>query len=116
VVTVLGLTFKENVPDIRNSKVVDIIRELKSFGASVQVHDPIASAEDVASEYGINLTEYDQLQSGETVIIAVPHEIYLKWGWPMIVPLLKNGRGIVMDLKSRLDRAKAPEGIELWRL
>jgi UDP-N-acetyl-D-glucosamine/UDP-N-acetyl-D-galactosamine dehydrogenase len=116
VVTVLGLTFKENVPDIRNSKVIDIIRELKSFGAVVQVHDPYASLEGAIHEYGITLTPYEELRPAETVIFAVPHEVYLKSGWPMIVPLLKNGAGTVMDLKSRLDRLQAPKNIELWRL
>jgi UDP-N-acetyl-D-galactosamine dehydrogenase len=115
-VTILGLTFKENVPDIRNSKVIDIVRELKSFGAAVQVHDPFASFEGAIHEYRITLTPYEQLLPAETVIFAVPHESYLKSGWPMIVSLLKNGRGTVMDLKSRLERSQAPEGVQLWRL
>jgi UDP-N-acetyl-D-galactosamine dehydrogenase len=115
-VTVLGLTFKENVPDIRNSKVVDIVHELHSFGASVQVHDPLASPADANHEYGIELTDIDRLEPVEAVIVAVPHATYLKPGWPLIVSLLKNSRGIVMDVKSRLDRAKIPPGVELWRL
>ena len=115
-VTVLGLTFKEDVPDIRNSKVVDIVHELHSFGASVQVHDPLASAADANHEYGIKLTDFDQLEPVEAVIVAVPHKPYLQSGWPLIVSLLKNSRGIVMDVKSRLDRATAPPGVELWRL
>ena len=115
-VTVLGLTFKENVPDIRNSKVVDIVHELHSFGASVQVHDPLASPADANHEYGIKLTDIDRLEPVEAVIVAVPHETYLKSGWPLIVSLLKNARGVVMDVKSRLDRANVPTGVELWRL
>ena len=115
-VTVLGLTFKENVPDIRNSRVVDIVHELNSFGASVQVHDPLASPVDADREYGIKLTEIDKLQPAEAVIVAVPHQTYLQSGWPLIVSLLKNARGIVMDVKSRLDRAKMPPNVELWRL
>lgn len=115
-VTVLGLTFKENVPDIRNSRVVDIIRELSSFGASVQIHDPLASAADAEHEYRVTLTEFDRLEPAEAVIVAVPHQMYLQSGWPMIVSLLKNARGIVLDVKSRLDRATTPSGIELWRL
>ena len=115
-VTVLGLTFKENVPDIRNSKVVDIVHELHSFGATVQVHDPLASPADANHEYGIKLTDLDRLQPVEAVIVAVPHETYLKSGWPLIVSLLKNARGVVLDVKSRLDRAQAPPGVELWRL
>lgn len=116
VVTILGLTFKENVPDIRNSRVVDIVHELKSFGASVQVHDPLASPADADAEYGIQLVQIDRLERTEAVIVAVPHEIYLKSGWPLIVSLLKDARGIVMDLKSRLDRASTPTGVTLWRL
>ena len=115
-VTVLGLTFKEDVPDIRNSKVADIVHELNSFGASVQVHDPLASTADADAEYGIKLVEIDRLEPTEAVIMAVPHEMYLKSGWPLIVSLLKNARGIVMDVKSRLDRATIPPGVELWRL
>jgi UDP-N-acetyl-D-galactosamine dehydrogenase len=115
-VTVLGLTFKENVPDIRNSRVVDIIRELNSFGASVQVHDPLASPADADREYGIELTELERLQPADAVIVAVPHEKYLNSGWPLISTLLKNTGSIVIDVKSRLDRAKTPSGVELWRL
>ena len=115
-VTVLGLTFKENVPDIRNSKVVDIVHELHSFGASVQVHDPLASPADVDHEYGIKLVEIGRMEPAEAVIVAVAHEMYIKSGWPFIVSLLNNARGIVMDVKSRLDRANVPTGVEFWRL
>jgi UDP-N-acetyl-D-glucosamine/UDP-N-acetyl-D-galactosamine dehydrogenase len=115
-VTILGLTFKENVPDIRNSKVKDILAELNAFGASVQVHDPLAAAGEVRREFGIELAASDDLAPADVIILAVPHEAYLAEGWPFLVRLLKNGRGIVMDLKARLDRARAPSGIELWRL
>ena len=115
-VTVLGLTFKEDIPDIRNSQVVDIVDELRSFGASVQVHDPLASSNDVKREYGIKLMDIDQLEPVEAVIVAVPHKTYLKSGWPLIRSLLKNERGVVLDVKSRFDRAQTPLGVELWRL
>jgi UDP-N-acetyl-D-galactosamine dehydrogenase len=115
-VTVLGLTFKENVPDIRNSKVVDIVRELRGFGANVQVHDPFAVAADAVHEYGIDLVDDSNLAPADAVVLAVAHDRYIKAGWPSIVGLLKNGRGIVMDVKSGLDRKSKPEGIELWRL
>jgi UDP-N-acetyl-D-glucosamine/UDP-N-acetyl-D-galactosamine dehydrogenase len=115
-VTVLGLTFKENVPDVRNSKVIDIVSELRSFGASVQVHDPLADAGEVRHEYGIELMARDAIAPADAVVLAVPHEAYLTDGWRGVVPLLKNGRGIVIDVKARLDRAKTPEGVELWRL
>jgi UDP-N-acetyl-D-galactosamine dehydrogenase len=115
-VTILGLTFKENVLDIRNSKVADIVQELNEYGAEVQIHDPLASPDEARHEYGINLTEYDRLEPVEAVILAVPHETYLKSGWPFIVSLLKNAGGMVIDVKSRLDRDTKPPGVELWRL
>jgi len=115
-VTILGLTFKENVPDIRNSKVTDILAELNAFGATVQVHDPLAAASEVKHEYGIELVERDNLVPADAVVFAVPHQAYLAEGWPFVVRLLKNGCGVVIDLKAKLDRAGKPSGIELWRL
>jgi UDP-N-acetyl-D-galactosamine dehydrogenase len=115
-VTVLGLTFKENVPDIRNSRVVDIVREFQSFGVPVQVHDPFADAGEADRAYGITVVARDALRAADAVVLAVPHDAYLAAGWPMIGALLKGGRGLVMDVKSKLDRASMPTGIELWRL
>jgi UDP-N-acetyl-D-galactosamine dehydrogenase len=115
-VTILGLTFKENVPDVRNSKVVDIVSELRSFGATVQVHDPLALAREVRREYGIELMERDAIAPADAVVLAVPHNAYVAEGWRGVVPLLKNGRGVVIDIKARLDRVTKPEGVELWRL
>jgi UDP-N-acetyl-D-glucosamine/UDP-N-acetyl-D-galactosamine dehydrogenase len=116
VVTVLGLTFKENVPDTRNSRVIDIIRELESFGLSVQVHDPMANAADARNEYDVILTELDALQPADALVLAVAHESYIRGGWPLIERLLRDGGGFVLDVKTRLDRADKPAGIELWRL
>jgi UDP-N-acetyl-D-glucosamine/UDP-N-acetyl-D-galactosamine dehydrogenase len=116
IVTVLGLTFKENVPDIRNSRVVDIIRELESFGLAVQVHDPLANAADASRECGVKLTELAALQPSDAVILAVSHTAYLEGGWPLIQGLLNDGKGLVLDVKMKLDRASQPAGIELWRL
>jgi UDP-N-acetyl-D-galactosamine dehydrogenase len=115
-ITVLGLTFKENVPDIRNSKVVDIIRELESFGVAVQVHDPLAQADAAKHEYGIRLSPYDALVPADAVVLAVSHDQYVADGWPAIARLLKDGRGIVFDIKAKLDPAGAPCGVQLWRL
>jgi len=115
-VTILGLTFKENVPDIRNSKSVDIVRELWSFGLDVQVHDPLAASAHALHEYGITLTDTAALAPADAVVLAVPHESYLAEGWCSIERLLKNGTGLVMDLKAKLDRATKPAGVELWRL
>ncbi|HEU5275991.1 MAG TPA: nucleotide sugar dehydrogenase [Xanthobacteraceae bacterium] len=116
VVTVLGLTFKENVPDIRNSKVVDIVRELKSFGIAAQVHDPFAVPEEAEGEYGVALCDMPDLRRADAVIFAVAHADYVRGGWPMIGKLLKPAGGVVLDVKSVLDRAGKPAGVELWRL
>jgi UDP-N-acetyl-D-galactosamine dehydrogenase len=115
-VTVLGLTFKENVPDLRNSKVVDIVTELRSAGVSVQVHDPIALAEEAQREYGVELLSLDKLQPADAIILAVSHEAYLAGGWPLMQRLLRGGVGIVLDVKLKLDRPTKPANIELWRL
>ncbi|MGA9004032.1 MAG: nucleotide sugar dehydrogenase, partial [Pseudolabrys sp.] len=115
-VTVLGMTFKENVPDIRNSKVIDISRELERAGVGVQVSDPIASAEEAADEYGIGLIPIETLRPADAVILAVAHKEYVDGGWQLVSKLLKDQQGIVLDVKAKLDRTKKPEGIELWRL
>jgi UDP-N-acetyl-D-glucosamine/UDP-N-acetyl-D-galactosamine dehydrogenase len=115
-VTILGITFKENVPDIRNSKVVDIARELQRVGVRVQVTDPIASAEETVHECGIELMPLESLQPADAVIFAVAHKDYVTGSWPLVAKLLKKGQGIVLDVKAKLDRTKKPEGIDLWRL
>src|SRR5689334_4799150 len=76
-VNILGLTFKENVPDIRNSKVIDIIRELHEFGVETYVHDPLASHEDALHEYGLRLCDWDTLPAADAVVMAVSHKQFL---------------------------------------
>jgi UDP-N-acetyl-D-galactosamine dehydrogenase len=115
-VTILGMTFKENVPDIRNSKVIDIARELQRVGVVVQVTDPLASVEETAHEYGLKLKPLESVLPADAVIVAVAHRDYVAGDWPLIVKLLKGGQGVVLDVKGKLDRAKRPEGIDLWRL
>ncbi len=115
VVTVLGMTFKENVGDTRNSKVVDIIRELRSSGADVQVTDPLAAPDEVV-EYGVTLEPLQSLRKADAVVFAVSHGDYVAGGWPLVTSLLKGGQGVVVDVKSVLDRGAKPEGVELWRL
>ncbi len=116
VVTILGMTFKEDVPDIRNSRVIDIVRELEYFGVRTQVHDPMALAAETKHEYGVELTPMAVLEPADAVILAVAHRDYLKEGWSLVGRLLKNGKGAVLDVKSRLDRKQKPEEIDLWRL
>jgi len=115
-VTILGMTFKENVPDTRNSKVADIVEELRSFGLPVQVHDPLADPREVKRDYGIELIAMDALQPADAVIFAVAHEPFVRGGWGLLTQLLKGGAGIVFDVKSQLDRAQRPSSVELWRL
>ncbi len=116
VVTVLGLTFKEDVPDTRNSRVVDVIRELQSFGLTVQVSDPMADPADAMHEYGVKLIDFASLRPADAVIMAVAHKTYVDGGWPMMQKLLTSGHGLVLDVKMKLERSKLPAGIELWRL
>jgi UDP-N-acetyl-D-galactosamine dehydrogenase len=115
-VTILGLTFKENVPDIRNSKVVDIARELDLFGIDVQIHDPLAIPAEAEQEYGLTLKKQDALLPADAVILAVPHDTYLEVGWPLVSGLLKGGCGVVMDVKSKLPRSAQPKDVAHWRL
>lgn len=115
-VTILGLTFKENVPDLRNSKVIDIIKELNEFGIHVQVTDALANQEEALHEYELSLVDYSNLDPASAVILAVPHQAYIEDGWKGIKSLLKDEMGIVVDVKSVLDRYSCPEGIKLWRL
>jgi UDP-N-acetyl-D-galactosamine dehydrogenase len=115
-VNVLGLTFKENVPDIRNSKVVDIIRELHEFGVETFVHDPLVAHEDALHEYGLKLAGWDGLPAADALILAVPHKEFLNVGLPELVKrVVRNG--CVIDIKSVLDaEALRREGLRVWRL
>ncbi len=115
-VGVFGLTFKENVTDIRNSKVIDIIVSLRAAGIEVFVHDPLADATEARHEYGLELTTLDDMPPVDAVVLAVPHTEFLVNGWGLVTSRLKGTEGIVLDVKSKLDPAKKPAGIELWRL
>ena len=115
-VSVLGLTFKENVPDLRNSKVVDLINELKEFGIKVQVTDPLANPDEAEREYSVKLSAIEELPAADAVVLAVPHKEYLKMGWQGTLSLLRDGQGVVVDIKSVLDVASKPEKVILWRL
>jgi UDP-N-acetyl-D-glucosamine/UDP-N-acetyl-D-galactosamine dehydrogenase len=115
-VTVLGLTFKENVPDIRNTKVIDLIHQLKQFGMEVQVNDPMADPKEVEQEYDLHITPWEDLQKSDAVILAVPHKEYTEKNWQDFIQLLKKQQGILIDIKGVLDRDTCPKNIHLWRL
>ena len=115
-VTVLGLTFKEDVPDLRNTKVVDVIDELTTFGLDIQIHDPEANPAEARHHYGLDLIETNDLTPADAVIVAVPHNLYRQGGWAFVTRLLKGGKGVVIDVRGLLDRSLTPDGITLWRL
>jgi UDP-N-acetyl-D-galactosamine dehydrogenase len=116
IITILGITFKENVPDIRNTRVVDIITALRDHPVTIQVYDPYADSLDVRSEYQINMTEFDDLKSSDAVILAVSHDDFIVQGWALISKLLNSEDGVVYDIKSTLDRNNRPKNINLLRL
>ena len=115
-VTVLGLTFKEDVGDTRNTRVVDIINELRQFNVPVQVNDVHADPDKVRDEYRLELVDMQSLRPASAVILAVPHAVYLENDWDWIVTLLEDGKGIVYDVKGRLDRDNTPAGVQVMRL
>ena len=115
-IVVLGMTFKENCPDIRNSRVIDVVRELQSFGARVLVHDPIADSAECAHEYGIELTPWDQLPRASALVAAVSHTEYAAMGVPGLLGKLVPG-GVFADVKSAYDPAELrAAGVHPWRL
>jgi UDP-N-acetyl-D-galactosamine dehydrogenase len=115
-VTVLGLTFKENVPDIRNSRVVDIVDELEAHGIDVATCDPIADADFVEAEMGFRPHDIEGLRPAHAVVLAVAHQEFVRKGWKLIEGLLSDSGKVVIDVKGVLDRASKPEKVTLWRL
>jgi len=115
-VHVFGLTFKEDVPDLRNSRVIDIIHELESYGVDVAVHDPLASGEEALHEYDVTLTGWDELPVADAIILAVAHEEFL--GRPLSDYQQKVIEGgCFIDVKSKFDRdALHAAGLCVWRL
>jgi UDP-N-acetyl-D-galactosamine dehydrogenase len=115
-VTVLGLTFKEDVPDLRNSKVIDVIDELKSFGVEVAVHDPVATPDEARHEYGIELAAWDCLQPADALVVAVAHREYLQRPLAELAAKVIPG-GCFVDVKSRFERGVLERrGLRVWRL
>ena len=113
-VGMLGLTFKEDVPDLRNSKVPDIIAELGEYGIEPIVHDVHAQPEEALHEYGITLSELSAFQDLDALILAVNHREYVR-GLPELFERLKPS-GVFIDVKSAADPAIVPEGISYWSL
>ncbi|MEN3365845.1 MAG: UDP-N-acetyl-D-glucosamine/UDP-N-acetyl-D-galactosamine dehydrogenase [Burkholderiales bacterium] len=115
-VNVLGLTFKENCPDIRNSKVADVIHELRSYGVDVHVHDPLADPEEAQHEYGVKLETWDELPRAHAIVAAVSHrELSRRALTDYLEKVVENG--CFIDIKSQFDpKALRETGLSVWRL
>lgn len=116
-IAVLGITFKENCPDIRNSKVIDLVRELESWGVEVIVADPWADAQEVIHEYGIQLTAFNELQNVDSVIVAVGHNEYRKFEPAELRKLCTQENPVLGDIKGLYSREQSQRsGFTLFRL
>ena len=115
-VIVLGLTFKENCPDLRNSKVIDVIHELQSYGCNVLVHDPVAEPEEARHEYGVDLVDWNALPASPAIVATVAHKEYAQMALTDLTGKLEPN-GVFIDVKSFFDRdALAAAGARVWRL
>ncbi|MEQ1932250.1 MAG: nucleotide sugar dehydrogenase [Fimbriimonadaceae bacterium] len=114
-VGILGGTFKENVSDIRNSRVPDIIHELHTYGVETFFHDPYADAAEVTHEYGLNLCDWSDLRGLDALVLAVAHDEYKKHSVLDLVELMKSD-GVLIDVKSQLNPADVPKNISYWSL
>jgi len=105
------------VPDLRNSRVPDIIHELQEYGIQVLVHDPIAQMEEAEEEYGIHLCKWGDLKNIDGIVVAVAHRRYADMGLrKLLAPLRSQREGVVIDVKCLLDPAKLPRTLKYWRL
>lgn len=115
-VIVLGLTFKENCPDLRNSRVIDVVRELETYGVTVHVHDPLASPREAWHEYGIELIQWEHLPKANAIVAAVPHRQLTERPITDYLAKLCQG-GLYVDIKCTADaEALRTHGVHVWRL
>ena len=115
-VGVLGITFKENVSDLRNSRVPDIINELKEFEIQPIVHDPHVKSEDSIHEYGISMTSLSDFSNLDALILAVSHSEFLELGEVKLSKMLTPELGVMVDVKGVLDKSKLPVNLSYWAL
>ncbi len=114
-IIIFGFTFKENISDIRNTRVIDIVREFQAFEINVQVFDPHVNKKEVEEQYNITVIDEKDLEQADAVILAVAHDVFIKNGWDFIGKYL-NKNAIVFDIKSILPREQTPSSVELIRL
>lgn len=113
-VGVLGITFKENVPDLRNSKVPDIVAELREYGITPLIYDPIVTVEEARREYALELVGEDAIADLDALIVAVAHDAFTKMS-PSIFERVRSP-GVILDLKGILDESRIPAGVGYWSL
>jgi UDP-N-acetyl-D-galactosamine dehydrogenase len=113
-VGILGLTFKENVPDLRNSKVPDIAAELAQFGVKALVHDPLGDPEEAHEEYGVTLSPWEDMKDLDAMIYAVAHGFYKEQGMDKLLARVRKG-GAIVDVKSQID-PRTVAGYAYWSL
>ncbi len=114
-VAILGLTFKENVPDLRNSRVCDIISELDQYGIQPLVHDPMGDPEEALEEYGVTLCQWDEVTALDALILAVPHRFYTDLPQAELLARVNEG-GVVVDVRSALDPTAIARNMRYWSL
>lgn len=115
-VNILGLTFKENCADIRNTKVVDIAHELESYGTEIFVHDPVADAAEAKNDYGVTLLPWEELPQADALVLAVPHDALVNMDRRTLLSKVIHG-GCFIDVKARFHpQVLEAEGIRVWRL
>ncbi len=116
-VAVFGITFKEDCPDTRNTKVVDIVDELKEYGANVQIVDPVAYEQDLFHEYGIRTVEINTIKNLDALIIAVPHKQFRSLKLDQLKTMFSDSERVLIDVKGMLDRKEAArQGFTYWSL
>lgn len=116
-VAILGITFKENVSDVRNTKVIDIIDELKDFGVDVLVHDPVANRQEVKNEYNLDLVEKEELNNLNTVVLAVPHREFIDYYTPDYITSLYSNEKVLVDIKGVFNKEEfEASGYNYWSL
>jgi UDP-N-acetyl-D-galactosamine dehydrogenase len=114
-VGILGLAFKEDVPDLRNSRVPDIVTELHDYGVETRVHDPLADSLEASREHGLGLVPMSEMHDLDGLVLAVPHRAFREMPTERLFAMLAPG-GVFVDVKSVIDRARVPAGFGYWSL
>ncbi len=112
---IVGITFKEDVPDLRNSRVPDIVTELREFGIAALVTDPLADPAEAKGEYGVELVPLEHFTKLDGLILAVPHRVLGELGWERLFSALAPG-GVFVDVKSVVARDRVPPSAHYWSL